>query len=67
MSDHYFPFDFGPWRSDEGVTCPRHGIHHGGLKVKVTPTKGGPSVVRQICGLCIIDVIDAFILSSMKD
>jgi hypothetical protein len=58
--DDYFPFDFGSWQSDKGVTCPRHGVQHGGLILKVVPVRNGPAHVKHYCGLCVLDMLDQF-------
>lgn len=59
MSEAYFPFDFGAWRSTDPMTCPRHGPQYGGPMVRVTPQEGGPVTTRRYCGLCVIDALDA--------
>jgi hypothetical protein len=59
MSEPYFPFDLGSWASTSGRQCPKHGLQQGGLAISVTPHRGAPAVIRNYCGLCVIEALDA--------
>jgi hypothetical protein len=59
MTDDYYPFDFGAWKSKEGLNCPKHGLQQGGLAIAVTPYRDRPPITRKYCGLCVLEALDA--------
>jgi hypothetical protein len=56
----YYPFDFGAWRLNSGMTCPKHGFQDGGPLVKVQPRHDQPPLIKRYCGQCVLELFDQF-------
>jgi hypothetical protein len=63
----YYPFDFGAWRSKDGMFCPKHGTQDGGPLIKVQPTEDQPPATKLYCGKCYLELLDQFCHGETSD